>query len=87
LRTGNITLKPQTHLKSLLQVGVLLFPIDLSQTNVLLGISVIALRLEIAKEEASLAEIVGAQPHEMTPSILVQTGLELEEQQCVLCNR
>ena len=48
-----------------------------------LGMSVTALRLEIAREEASLAETAAAQPHEMTPSMLVQTGLELEEQQCV----
>ncbi len=83
-------LRPQTHLKSLLQVGVLLLPINLSQTNVsmaLLGMSVTALRLEIAKEEASLAETAAAQPHEMTPSMLVQTGLELEDQQCVSCKR
>jgi len=49
--------------------------------------SVTALRLEIAKEEALSAEIAAAQPHEISPSILVQTGLELEEQQCVSCNR
>jgi len=54
---------------------------------VLLGMSVMALRLEIAKEEAALAETGAAQPHEMMPSMLVQTGLELEEQQCVPCNR
>lgn len=53
----------------------------------LLGMSVMALRLEIAKEEAALAETGAAQPHEMMPSMLVQTGLELEEQQCVPCNR
>ena len=52
----------------------------------LLGMSVTALRLEIAKEEASLAETAAAQPHEMTPSMLVQTGLELEKQQCVSSN-
>jgi hypothetical protein len=49
--------------------------------------SVTALRLEIAKEEAALAEIGAALPHEMTPSLLIQTGLELEEQQYVPCNR
>lgn len=64
-------------------MGIPLFRINLSQTNTLLGMSVTALRLEIAREEASLAETVAAQPHEMTPSMLVQTGLELEEQQCV----
>ena len=49
--------------------------------------SVMVLRLEIAKEEALSAEMVAAQPHEMSPSMLVQTGLELEEQQCMPCNR
>ena len=48
-----------------------------------LGMSVTALRLEVAKEEALLAETAAALPHEMTPSVLVQNGLELEEQQCV----
>jgi hypothetical protein len=52
----------------------------------LLGMSITALRLEVAKEEALLAETAAALPHEMTPSILVQTGLELEEQQCALYN-
>jgi hypothetical protein len=74
-------------LKSLSQVSILLFHINLSRTNVPLGMSVTALRLEIAREEASLAETAAAQPHEMTPSMLVQTGLELEEQQCVPYNR
>lgn len=59
----------------------------MNQTNGLLGMSVTALRLEIAKEEAALAEIGAALPHEMTPSLLIQTGLELEEQQYVPCNR
>jgi len=49
--------------------------------------SVTALRLEIAKKEAPLAETGAAQPHEMIPSMLVQTGLELEEPQCVPCNK
>jgi hypothetical protein len=52
----------------------------------LLGMSITALHLKVAKEEALLAETAAALPHEMTPSILVQTGLELEEQQCVLYN-
>ena len=43
----------------------------------LLGMSVTTLRLEIAKEEALLAETGVAQPHEMTPSMLVQTGLDV----------
>ena len=49
--------------------------------------SVTALCLEIAKEKAALVEIGAILPHEMTPSLLVQTGLELEEQQCVPLNR
>jgi len=49
--------------------------------------SVTALCLEIAKEKALSAEIAAAQPHEIPPSTLVQTGLELEEQQCISCNR
>lgn len=55
----------------------------MDQTNGLSGMSVMALRLEIAKEEAALAETGAALPHEMTPSLLVQAGLELEEQQYV----
>ena len=39
------------------------------------------LRLEIAKEEAALAETGADQPHEMTPALLIQNGLDLEEQQ------
>ena len=53
----------------------------------LLGTSVTALRLEIAKEKALSAEIAATQPHEISPSILVQTGLELEEQQYVSYSR
>lgn len=53
----------------------------------LLGMSVMALCLEIAREEAASVEIGATLPHEMTPSLLVQTGLELEEQQCVPLNR
>jgi hypothetical protein len=41
------------------------------------------LRLEIAKEEAALAETGADQPHNMTPSQLIQNGLALEEQQYV----
>ena len=52
----------------------------------LLGMSITALRLEVAREEATLAESGTNQPHEMTPSLLVQTGLELEEQQYVSPN-
>jgi hypothetical protein len=44
------------------------------------------LRLEVAREEAILAESGTNQPHEITPSLLVQTGLELEEQQYVSSN-
>lgn len=40
-----------------------------------------SLRLEIAKEEAALTETSIEQPHEMTPSQLIQKGLDLEEQQ------
>ena len=47
---------------------------------------VTALRLEIAKEEATLVETAATQPYEITPSMLVQTGLELEEQQCMPYN-
>ena len=43
-----------------------------------------ALRLELAKEEAAAIPETGVvRPHEMTPSMLIQNGLELEEQQCV----
>ena len=52
-----------------------------------LGTSVTELRLEIAKEEAALAETGAAQPHDMTPSMLIQMALELEEQQYVPYNR
>ena len=86
MRTGSVTIGPLTHLKNLLKVSVLLFSINLRKTNILLGISVTTLRLEVAKEEAALAESGTNQPHEITPSLLVQTGLELEEQQCVSPN-
>ncbi|KAN0118878.1 hypothetical protein V8E52_004650 [Russula decolorans] len=47
--------------------------------------SIASLRLEIAKEEAASTETTGAdQPHDMTPSLLIQNGLDLEEQQRVL---
>ncbi|KAN0105342.1 hypothetical protein V8E52_011131 [Russula decolorans] len=47
--------------------------------------SIASLRLEIAKEEAASTETTGAdQPHDMTPSLLIQNGLDLEEQQWVL---
>jgi hypothetical protein len=41
------------------------------------------LRLEIAKEEAALAETGADLPHDMTPALLIQNGLDLEEQQYV----
>lgn len=41
------------------------------------------LRLEIAKEEAVLAETGANQPHDMTPAQLIQNGLDLEERQYV----
>ncbi|KAN0109688.1 hypothetical protein V8E52_009034 [Russula decolorans] len=44
--------------------------------------SIASLRLEIAKEEAASTKTTGAdQPHDMTPSLLIQNGLDLEEQQ------
>jgi len=47
------------------------------------GTSITSLRLEIAKEEAALTETGIDQPHEMTPAVLIQNGLDLEEQQYV----
>jgi len=43
--------------------------------------STTSLHLEIAKEEAALAETGADQPHDMTPALLIQNGLDLEEQQ------
>ena len=48
-----------------------------------LGTSIVNLRLEIAKEEAILAETGVDQPHEMAPALLIQNGLDLEEHQYV----
>ena len=43
-----------------------------------------ALRLEVAKEEAATIPETGVvRLHEITPSMLIQNGLELEDQQCV----
>jgi len=39
-----------------------------------------SLRLELAKEEAALTETGSDQPHDMTLVLLVQSGLDLEEQ-------
>jgi hypothetical protein len=50
---------------------------------VMLGTSVVSLCLELAKEEAAAITETGVRPHEMTPAMLIQNGLELEEQQCV----
>jgi len=48
------------------------------------GTSIASLRLEIAKEEGALLTETGTdQPHEMTPALLIQNGLDLEEQQYV----
>jgi hypothetical protein len=46
-----------------------------------LGTSIASLRLEIAKEDAALAETGEDLPHDMTPSQLIRNGLDLEEQQ------
>src|SRR5258708_9258894 len=48
-----------------------------------LGISIMSLHLELAKEEAALTETGSDQPHDMMPALLVQSGLDLEEQQYV----
>jgi hypothetical protein len=58
-----------------------------TDTDGLLGMLVMVLCLKITKEEAALVEIGATLPHEMIPSLLVQTGLELEEQQCIPLNR
>ncbi len=42
-----------------------------------------SLCLELAKEEAALTETGSDQPHDMTLVLLVQSGLDLEEQQYV----
>lgn len=42
------------------------------------------LRLELAKEEATALEQGDVPPHEVLPSMFVQIGLDLEDQQCVL---
>lgn len=39
--------------------------------------------IELAKEEASILQEGEMLPHETSPSIFVQIGLDLEEQQCV----
>jgi hypothetical protein len=48
-----------------------------------LGVSITSLRLELAKEEAAFTETGADQPHDMTPALLIQGGLDLEEQQYV----
>jgi hypothetical protein len=47
------------------------------------GTSTVNLRLEIAKEETALAEMGVDQPHDMSPALLIQNGLDIEEQQYV----
>ena len=49
--------------------------------HVVLGTSMVTLRLELAKEETSRQE--ETVPHEMSPSVLLQVGLDLEDQQYV----
>ena len=51
--------------------------------HLFLGTSTTDLRLEIAREDAALAEAGADQPHEMTPALLIQKGLALEEEQYV----
>lgn len=46
-----------------------------------LGTSITSLRLELAKEEAISSETGVEHPHDMTPALLIQNGLDLEEQQ------
>ncbi len=43
--------------------------------------SITTLRLEFAKEEGALTETGADQPHDMMPALLIQNGLDLEEQQ------
>jgi hypothetical protein len=47
-----------------------------------LDASLATVRLELAKEEATLAN--ENTPHKMSPSVFIQIGLDLEEQQCVI---
>jgi|SRR5580693_1179964 hypothetical protein len=47
------------------------------------GMSMTALRLELAKEEATNAANGHPSPHETSPSSFLQIGLDLEEQQYV----
>jgi hypothetical protein len=42
-----------------------------------------ALRIELAKEEATMLQQGEMLPHETSPSMFVQMGLDLEEQQYV----
>lgn len=42
------------------------------------------LRLELAKEEAAALEQGDVPPHKVSPSMFVQIGLDLEDQQCIL---
>ena len=49
--------------------------------HIVLGTSMATLRLELAKEETSRQE--ETMPHEMSPSVLLQVGLDLEDQQYV----
>jgi hypothetical protein len=41
------------------------------------------LHIELAKEEAGMLQQGEMLPHETSPSMFVQIGLDLEEQQCV----
>jgi len=48
-----------------------------------------ALHIELAKEEAATLQEGNVHLHETSPLMFVQTGLDLEDQQCVcrfLCN-
>ncbi len=80
-RAGTRTEKHQIRILSLSLVSSLC----ISFTTILLycsflGISITSLHLELAKEEAALTETGSDQPHDMTPALLVQSGLDLEEQ-------
>ena len=72
--------EPMTGMVTLLQGDL---AVDANECQILTGLTMAAVKLELAQQEAVEASHGQLPMHEVMPAVFLQVGLELEEQQCI----
>ena len=79
--SGRRILRAQTHTSRTSVVCPFLLHLDHSSSRVWAALKVSEIRLRLAEEEAKEAESGQQAPHQISASVFIHMGLELEDQQ------